>query len=512
MPEFYLLPEADEQTVSAGEAAGEPQCAKALSLRLEAPLSTRNPVVESAAGRFLGLQDGSVAKFLGLPYAEPPVDDLRFALPKPAAPLGEFHATAFGPTPPASMELPAPFTYPEIEGDGWLSLNVWTPAPMAEGAKLPVYVWFYGGSFAMGNTAQDIFDGSTFARDGVVYVSANYRVGIEGFTHFPDAPDNRGLHDQILALQWVQDNIAQFGGDPDRVTIGGESAGSMSVSTLATTRFAGTLFQQVICESGIGIAFTLEEAAKATGFVAAALHKLPTAKSVSAVEARDAGKKVAEKLRKLSPHNILTVFAPVIDGDLLHETPVKSLSERPAPVTMIIGHNKNEADFWRVFGEFAPSDGALDALVLALTPFRAKRDLIQTYVDAYGDTLSKQDIFVEFVSDAAFCAPSLAAQRGQGTNCYAYLFTWPSSIHSKTALHTLDLGFAFDNVDAPGFIAYAGPDAPQSLADEIHGSWVRFITTGVPEDDWKPYSSEADIRVFGPPGRRNIEVLSAWKY
>ncbi len=471
-----------------------------------------NPVVESAAGRLIGRQDGSVAKFLGIPYAQPPVGELRFALPKPVAPLGEFEATTFGPTPPVSMELPAPFTYPEIEGDDWLSLNVWAPAPVVEDGKLPVYVWFYGGSFAMGNTAQDIFDGSTFARDGVVYVSANYRVGIEGFSHFPDAPDNRGLHDQILALQWVQDNIAKFGGDPGKVTIGGESAGSMSVSTLATTRFAGKLFQQVICESGIGVAFEREDAAKATDFVAATLRKLPTAKSVSAVEAREAGRKVAEKLRKLSPHNILTAFGPVIDGDLVHESPVKSLSERPAPVKMIIGHNKNEADFWRVFGEFAPSDGALDALVLALKPFRAKRELIQAYVDAYGETLSKQDIFVEFVSDAAFCAPTLAAQRGQGTNCYAYLFTWPTSIHSKTALHTLDLGFAFDNVNAAGFTAYAGPDAPQSLADQIHGSWVRFIKTGVPADDWKPYSTEADNRILGPAGRRNIDVLSAWKY
>ncbi len=501
------------QAVLAGEEAERARVCEVTVPEVENLLSINNAVVESAAGTFVGLQDGPIAKFLGMPYGEPPLGELRFALPKPVAPLsGEFDATRFGPTPPASMELPAPFSYPVIEGDGWLSLNVWAPAPIAKDAKLPVYVWFYGGSFAMGNTAEDIFDGSSFARDGIVYVSANYRVGVEGFTHFPDAPDNRGLHDQILALQWVQDNIVSFGGDPDHVTIGGESAGSMSVSTLATTRFAGKLFQRVICESGIGVALTLEDAAKATDFVAATLRKLPTAKSVSAVEAREAGKKIAEKLRKLSPHNVLSVFAPVIDGVLLQEAPVKSLSERRAPVNMIIGHNKNEADFWRVFGEFAPSDGALDALVLALKPFRAKRELIQTYVDAYGETLSKQDIFVEFVSDALFCAPSLAAQRGQGTNCYAYLFTWPTSIHRQTAMHTLDLGFAFDNVGAAGFIAYAGEDAPQSLADEIHGSWVRFIKTGVPGGDWKPYSSETDNRIFGPAGQRNIDVLSAWTY
>ncbi|BBZ74973.1 carboxylic ester hydrolase [Mycolicibacterium anyangense] len=476
-------------------------------------MSPSKPVVESAAGTFVGVQHGLIAQFLGIPFAQPPIGELRFALPQAVAPLrGEFDATRFGPTPPASMELPEPFTYPSIEGDDWLTLNIWTPAPVAHDAQLPVYVWFYGGSFAMGNTAEDIFDGSTFARDGIVYVSANYRVGIEGFTHFPDAPDNRGLHDQILALQWVHDNIASFGGDPNQVTIGGESAGSMSVSTLATTRFAGKLFQRVICESGIGIALERADAAKATDFVAAALHKLPTAKSVGTLEAREAGRRVADKLRKLSPHNILTVFAPVIDGDLLQESPVASLSERQAPVTMIIGHNKREADFWRVFGEFAPPDGVLDALALALTPFRATRELTQAYVDAYGDTLSKQEIFVEFLSDAAFCAPSLAAQRGQATTCYAYLFTWPSSIHTRTAMHTLDLGFAFDNIHAPGFVAYAGPDAPQSLADEIHGSWVRFIKTGVPDDDWQPYRSEADLKIFGPAGQRNIDVLSAWKY
>lgn len=476
-------------------------------------MSSRTDIVESAAGNFAGTRDGAIAKFLGIPYAEPPVGDLRFALPKPVGRLdGVFDATQFGPTPPAAMELPAPYSNPEIEGDGWLSLNVWAPAPVVAQAKLPVYVWFYGGSFAMGNTAEDVFDGAAFARDGVVFVSVNYRVGIEGFTHFPDAPDNRGLHDQILALEWVRDNIAEFGGDPGKVTIGGESAGSMSVSALATTRFAGELFQQVICESGIGVAFAPEDAMKGTAFVAAALQKLPTAKSIGEVEARAAAKTVAAKLRNLSPHNVLTVFGPVIDGDLLPENPVKVLSERVVPVKMIIGHNKNEADFWRVFGEFVPSDGKLDAMALALQPFRAQRELVQRYLDAYSSTLSKKDIFLEFLSDAVFCGPTLAAQRGQGTNCYAYLFTWPSSLHTKSALHTLDLGFAFDNIRTPGFTVYAGDNAPQSLADEIHGSWVRFIKTGVPAEDWKPYSSEADNRILGPADQRNVDVLAAWTY
>ncbi|BEK89137.1 carboxylesterase family protein [Nocardia seriolae] len=454
-----------------------------------------------------------VARYLGIPYAHPPVGERRFALPEPVDRLpGEFAATEFGPTPPASMELSEPYTYPVIEGDNWLTLNVWTPPQAQPGAGLPVYVWFYGGSFAMGSTAQSLFDGTSFARDGAVFVSANYRVGLEGFTHLPDAPDNRGLHDQLAALRWVQANIAAFGGDPRRVTIGGESAGSMSVSALATTEFAGELFHQVICESGIGVAATPEVAAKIAAPLAMALGLDLTAKALREMNPRKSGAAVAELMRTLSPQNMLTLFPPVIDGELLRDNPVSRLARGPVPVRMIIGNNRKESDFWRVFGDFVPKDAALKALEVVFRPFAATTIPAATYHSEYDGSLTPAEIFLELLSDAAFAAPTYAAQTGQRENCYGYYFTWPSSIHTRSPMHTLDLGFAFDNLADPGFTLYAGDDAPQALADEMHGLWMQFIKTGVPSDDWHPFRGDDDLRVFGPPASRNTTVLKAWTY
>ncbi|RDH10158.1 carboxylesterase/lipase family protein [Tsukamurella pulmonis] len=472
-----------------------------------------NPVVDCPAGEISGALVGGVARYLGIPYAQPPVGERRFRLPEPVDRLpGVFRATEFGPTPPASMELPEPYSYPMIEGDDWLTLNVWAPADAEPGAKLPVYVWIYGGSFAMGSSAQSLFDGTAFARDGIVYVSINYRVGLEGFTHLADAPDNRGLHDQILALQWVQENIEAFGGDPARVTIGGESAGSMSVSTLATTTYAGSLFQQVICESGIGVAAPVETARKAAMPLHAGLGLHMAAKALRDGDPRQHAAAVAKVMRTLSPHNVLTLFPPVIDGDLVPVNPAARLASGPVPVRMLIGNNRKESDFWRVFGEFVPSDRTLTALGELLRPFGAVPPVVAAYQEVYGSSLTAGEIFLELLSDGAFGGPTYAAQTGQGENCYAYYFTWPSSIHTKSAMHTLDLGFAFDNIADPGFTLYGGEDAPQELADDVHGRWVDFITTGTPGAGWSPFRSEEDLHVFGPAAERNTRALSAWTY
>ncbi|WP_081586004.1 carboxylesterase/lipase family protein [Tsukamurella sp. 1534] len=471
------------------------------------------PVVECPAGQIHGALVKGVARFLGIPFAQPPVGPRRFRLPEPVDRLpAPFQATGFGPTPPASMELPAPYTYPVIEGDRWLTLNVWAPVDARPDSGLPVYVWFYGGSSAMGSTAQSLFDGTAFARDGAVFVSANYRVGLEGFTHLPDAPDNRGLHDQIAALRWVQANIAAFGGDSQRVTIGGESAGAQCASTLATTAYAGTLFRQVICESGIGMAVDRATAAKAAAVLAPALGVDLTAKALRGRDPRESAAAVAKLLRTLSPHNILTVFFPVIDGDLLVESPAARLADGPVPVRMLIGHNRNESDFWRVFGDFVPKDRVLEHAAGLVRKLSAKPAVLDAYVQVYDGVLDPGEIFLQVLSDAVFCGPSYAAQHGQGENCHAYSFTWPSSIHTRRSMHTLDLGFTFDNLADPGFTLYGGDGAPQALADEMHGLWMRFIETGSPSEDWRPFRSEADVRVFGPAAERNTEVLGAWTF
>src|SRR5439155_11341811 len=172
-------------------------------------------------GRLRGTFDGAVHAFEGIPYARPPVGELRLRAPVPAGGWdGVRDATAFGPTAPATGYAPPfdrLFDDPVIRGEDWLTVNVWTPDPSAGG--LPVMVWIHGGAFRNGTSASPLYDGSALAREGIVLVSLNYRVGADGFLFLDDAEPNRGLLDQLLALRWVQDHVAAFGGDPANVTV-----------------------------------------------------------------------------------------------------------------------------------------------------------------------------------------------------------------------------------------------------------------------------------------------------
>ena len=189
--------------------------------------------VTTTSGTVRGEAGPAGAVFRGIPYAAPPVGELRFAAPAPApAWPGVRECTAFGPTalkPPYPAPIDLLLPEPVVPGEDVLNLNVWTPDPAATG--LPVLVWIHGGAFVNGSGGVPQYDGTAFARDGVVTVTINYRLGVDGFLHFgDDGPANRGLLDQVAALEWVRDNVAAFGGDPARVTIAGESAGAMSVA------------------------------------------------------------------------------------------------------------------------------------------------------------------------------------------------------------------------------------------------------------------------------------------
>lgn len=210
-----------------------------------ATMAERGPEVLIGCGALRGSSRDGVAAFLGVPYARPPVGALRFRAPEAVEPWdGVREATAFGPTAPKRPYAPpldALLPDPEIPGDDCLNLNVWAPwgagpRSATERGGRPVMVWIHGGSLIRGSSAVPVYDGTAFARDGVVLVSVNYRLGIEGFGVFPDAPANLGLRDQIAALTWVRDNIAAFGGDPERVTVFGESAGAISIAALLASR------------------------------------------------------------------------------------------------------------------------------------------------------------------------------------------------------------------------------------------------------------------------------------
>src|SRR5215470_9755281 len=236
--------------------------------------ASQGPVVMTTAGAVQGRTSGGVHSFLGVPYAAPPTGHDLMRPPKPVRPWSATRqATEHGPTSPKG-DYPPQYQklFPEevIAGDEFLNLSVWTPDPAASG--LPVLVWVHGGSFMNGSGSVGEYDGTAFARDGVVCVTINYRLAAEGFLFLGDGPANIGLLDQVAALRWVQANIAAFGGDPARVTVAGESAGAMSVVTLLSMPQAGGLFSQAIAQSGAAAhTLTQDQAHMVGGYLASTL-------------------------------------------------------------------------------------------------------------------------------------------------------------------------------------------------------------------------------------------------
>lgn len=258
-----------------------------------------SPEAATVAGRVRGHRDGDVTVFRGVPFAEPPVGELRFAAPRPVRRWeGVREASAFGPPPPQGAMGPEPLApQPAASPDeSWLTVNVWTPEPDPVGRR-PVMVWIYGGAYVFGSSADPAYDGSRLAQDGdVVVVTLNYRVGMEGFAQIEGAPANRGLLDQVAALEWVRDNIAEFGGDPDRVTVFGESAGAGSIAALLVMPRARGLFRRAIMQSVPGPFFSDALATDIAAHLAAEFALRPAVKVViSGIIAPGVGRLIARQ-------------------------------------------------------------------------------------------------------------------------------------------------------------------------------------------------------------------------
>ena len=212
----------------------------------------------------------AIAVFRGIPFAQPPVGHLRFAAPQPARPWdGVREAAMFGPPPPQSGFLLTPMApaAPDADPDDWLTVNVFSPDLGAAG--LPVMVWIYGGAYRFGASSMTGYDGGPLAGQDVVVVTFNHRVGVEGYAYLPGVPANRALLDQVAALRWVRENIAAFGGDPERVTVFGESAGAGAIASLLVMPAAAGLFRRAIAQSVPGTFFSPALAADVTAAIAA---------------------------------------------------------------------------------------------------------------------------------------------------------------------------------------------------------------------------------------------------
>jgi len=451
----------------------------------------------------VALTDGMLV-FRGIPYASPPLGAMRWRPPQPADPwAGVRDATKFSAVcmqPRAAISTVYADAVPKMDED-CLYLNVWKPAGAA---KAPVMVWIHGGAFATGNVTGPAYDGAALAKRGVVVVTLNYRLGIFGFLAHPQltaesiqhSSGNYGLLDQIEALRWVQANIAAFGGDPDNVTIFGESAGGLSVVDLMTSPVAHGLFQKAIAESAYAV--SVPELSHAR-------FGQPSAEAIGAQLAEGLHAPDIASLRGI-PADILenesaAWFAPlpVVDGWVLPHQVVETLDAgRQAPVPLLVGFNAGEVRSLRGLLPHIPGSSAdYEAQVR-----QRYRDLADAYLALYPAN-TVEDSVLAAARDGLYgwTAQRLATkQTAIGQPAFLYLFEhhYPAEDAQKlAAFHGSELPYVFGQVGPNGWVSRNWPKPPNTpdevaLSDAMIGYWTSFARTGVPtaagQPDWKPFA------------------------
>ncbi|WP_112267281.1 carboxylesterase/lipase family protein [Lentzea terrae] len=449
--------------------------------------------VRVSGGLLRGTVESGVAVFRGIPFAAPPVGALRFAAPRPAAAWdGVREAVAFGPPPPQAGFFGMDGM--GVAGDDWLTVNVWSPDVAGD---LPVMVWIQGGAYTVGMSGLPEYDGTRLALDGVVLATFNYRVGIEGFAQIEGAPANRGLLDQVAALEWVRDNIRAFGGDPARVTVFGQSAGGGSVAALLAMPRAAGLFHRAIASSVPGTFFTPELAADIAATCAAELGLRATVADLSTVEPAMlpiAGDEVMAKIGQFADrwgqaaHKQIP-FAPVVDGDVLPVAPWQAVAQGSArDVELIVGHTRHEQRLLSV----------IEGLAGSVTPEQASTAL-EVFAPglAYPD-LAPEELFELVCSDWLFRMPSLhlaEAQVAAGGRVHVYVVAWePTEVFR--ACHGVDVPLVFGNLDRGQAAAVLGELTPVAaeVSARMRAAWTGFAATGEP--GWPAYSAERLTRVF----------------
>lgn len=470
-------------------------------------------VVDTAAGAVRGVwrgepgMPGASAAFLGIPFAQAPVGELRFAAPVPPEPWdGERDATAYGATAQRGDAGITLIPEPSIPGDATLNVNVFTPTPGDRDARLPVLVWIHGGGYYAGSPASPWYDGRAFNRDGVVTVTISYRLGFDGFGHIPGAPSNRGVRDWIAALEWVQENIAAFGGDPDRVTIAGQSAGGGAVLTLLGMPAAQHLFHAVWALSGATAHISAERARTASARLANLAGVIATREGFASVpeerlialQAEAAAPAAGGKLAKLrATIDDGVPWGPVLDGDLLTQQLDESLRDGVgAGKRLVLGTTDDEFT--------STTDGAKRALrvvppALGLRALGLANPQRRAYLAANRPQVRKGTAAMlgRYVTDRIFRSTVVRVADARGTApTWVYRFAWASPTRGW-AMHCLDVPFWFDCLDSdPDVVRRVAGDAPpQELADAVHGAAAEFVRDGDP--GWPAWSSWPGMtRVF----------------
>ena len=478
--------------------------------------STATDTVKVEGGLISGATADAVCSFKGIPFAAPPVGELRWKAPQPvAAWQGVRECNAFGPECPQALYPQGSMYYraPQKQSEDCLYLNVWTAAKANE--KRPVMVWIHGGALTRGSGSTPTYDGTAFAKKGVVLVTINYRLGPLGYLAHPEltgespnhASGNYGVLDQLAALKWVQKNIAAFGGDPKRVTIFGESAGSWSVNTLVATPLAKGLFHRAIGESGasfnrgvslkdaekIGVAFGKSAGADTLK----ALRAVPAEKIIEVFDKDNEGRKFRTVVNVdgwVLPDEIRSIFAaskhndvPVIVGSNANEMTTLTVPAM-VPKTMADYRKRVEAQYGEAVKEFE-----------ALYPAKSEADIAAAYLDSLRDT--------------TFTLGMRTWARMTGhSKAYLYFFSHvPPNPNSKYlgAYHASEIAYVFRNLNPNNKLLQ---EADHKLAETMMSYWVNFATTGNPNGkglpEWKAYEQKTEPYLdFGDPVQLRNHLL-----
>ena len=460
------------------------------------------PIASTKNGDVAGRFRNDVELFAGIPYASPPVGDLRFAAPVPPDNWeGVRDAKRFG---AASPQLPGEGLtdrFPVRWDEDCLYLNVVTPS--SDDEKRPVYVWIHGGAYRKGQGGVAWYDGTSFASRGdVVVVTINYRLGAFGFTelgeHFGEKFSSSGLNgllDQIAALQWVQDNIASFGGDPDQVTVGGESAGAFSVANLLASPLAKGLFHRAIAQSGA--AFHIHEPEAGAKIASELLEALgnPTSEEIldlPAIDILEAQEALIEKwgfaARGVQP------FYPVWGHEALPEPPIDLIGKgSSSDIPLLIGTNEDEMS---LYGFTDLDDGTLFRYVERIVD--NPKEVIDSYRERIGDDSGW--LACAIGSDWVFRIPAIRlaeTREDHDGNTWMYLFSWDSRAFEGRfgSAHSLELPFTFNTLDRAGVNIFIGEgELPTHVAEAMHDAWISFIRDGNPSTavlgEWPTYTTE----------------------
>jgi para-nitrobenzyl esterase len=452
--------------------------------------------VRVSSGQIVGTTRDGIVSFKGIPYAAPPVGELRWRAPRnPNSWKQPLNAVDYGPSCPQPQpvrRVPAG-SRAEHTSEDCLTLNVWTP--VARTHALPVMVWFHGGGNHDGTGSQTFYDGTAFARDGVVLVTFNYRLGALGFLAHPalsraaggEPLGNYGVLDQLAVLRWVKENIAAFGGDPRNVTACGESAGAEDILVLMTTQASAGLFHRAIIESAGGWSSLppLSEA-EITGSAFVSALKL------------NGGKTTPAEMRALPLEALVNgpnteVFGPAIDGRLLREQPAAVFARhRAMPVRMIIGTNGNEGS---LLGDDVRPTAALGSEL-------SEGDIAQL-TKLYGASAGDDHRLARVLfRDGFFVAPSRWAAAHASAAAFVYQFDYVMSVlraRRAGANHGSEIPFVFETGPLQSW-----NQTDKAISATLHSCWVAFATTGKPgctgAPAWPEYGdAHRVVMEFGEP-------------